>query len=61
MGDVLILLGLAQITLNIWLALLAPLFALAVFKLAIVPEERHLEERFGDAYLDYKERTRRWF
>jgi len=61
MGDVLILLGLAQITLNVWLALLAPLFALAVFRLAIVPEERHLEERFGRAYLDYKERTRRWF
>jgi protein-S-isoprenylcysteine O-methyltransferase Ste14 len=61
MGDVLILLGLAQLTLNIWFAILAPLFALAVFQLAIVPEERHLERRFGQAYRDYKERTRRWF
>ncbi len=61
MGDVLILLGLSQLTLNIWLAILAPVFALLVFKLAIEAEERHLEERFGQAYVDYKERTRRWF
>jgi protein-S-isoprenylcysteine O-methyltransferase Ste14 len=60
-ADALILLGLAQVTLNIWLAILAPVFAVAVFKLAIEPEERHLEERFGQAYLDYKERTRAWF
>jgi protein-S-isoprenylcysteine O-methyltransferase Ste14 len=61
MGDVLILLGLAQLTYNVWFAILAPVFALAVLKLAILPEERHLEDRFGQAYLDYKERTRRWF
>jgi protein-S-isoprenylcysteine O-methyltransferase Ste14 len=61
LGEVLILLGLAQVTLNVWLAILAPLFALAVYKLAIEAEERHLEERFGQVYLDYKERTRAWF
>jgi protein-S-isoprenylcysteine O-methyltransferase Ste14 len=60
-GDVLILLGLAQLTHNVWFVILAPLFALAIFKLAILPEERHLEERFGQAYRDYKDRTRRWF
>lgn len=61
MGEVLILLGLAQATYNIWFAILAPVFALAVYKLAILPEEGHLEARFGDTYLDYKGRTRRWF
>jgi protein-S-isoprenylcysteine O-methyltransferase Ste14 len=61
MGEVLILLGLAELTHNIWFAILAPVFMLAVFWLAILPEERHLEERFGQAYLDYKARTRRWF
>jgi protein-S-isoprenylcysteine O-methyltransferase Ste14 len=61
MGQVLIFLGLAQLTYNVWFAILAPAYALAVFWLAIVPEERHLEERFGQAYRDYKERTRRWF
>jgi protein-S-isoprenylcysteine O-methyltransferase Ste14 len=61
MGHVLIFLGLAQLTHNVWFAILAPVYALAVFWLAILPEERHLEERFGDDYRDYKERTRRWF
>ena len=61
MGEMLILLGLAQVTYNIWFAILAPVFALAVFKLAILPEESHLEARFGETYLDYKSRTRRWF
>ena len=61
MGEVLILLGLAQATYNVWFAILAPLFALAVYKLAILPEEAHLEARFGDTYLDYKNQTRRWF
>jgi protein-S-isoprenylcysteine O-methyltransferase Ste14 len=61
MGEVLLFLGLAQATGNIWLAIVAPLFAVAVFGLAILPEERHLEARFGEDYLDYKARTRRWF
>ena len=61
MGEVLIFLGLAQATLNIWLAIMAPIFAIAILRLAILPEERHLEARFGQEYLDYKERTRRWF
>jgi protein-S-isoprenylcysteine O-methyltransferase Ste14 len=61
MGETLILLGLAEATANIWLALMAPVFALAVLWLAILPEERHLQARFGQAYEDYKERTRRWF
>ena len=61
MGEVLALLGLAQATGNIWMALMAPAFAAGVLVLAILPEERHLEARFGEAYLDYKARTRRWF
>jgi protein-S-isoprenylcysteine O-methyltransferase Ste14 len=61
MGDVLVFLGLAQVTGNIWFAIVAPLLAAAILFLAILPEERHLEDRFGQAYLDYKERTRRWF
>jgi len=61
MGEVLLLLGLAQTTGNIWMAIMAPLFALGVYGLAILPEERHLEARFGNAYLDYKAGTRRWF
>lgn len=61
MGEVLIFLGLAELTHNIWFAILAPLLAIGLYVLAIRPEEQHLEIRFGQAYLDYKERTRRWF
>ena len=35
--------------------------ALLLLVLAILPEERHLEARFGERYLAYKGRTRRWF
>ena len=60
LSEVLMMLGLAEVTHNIWFALLAPAFMLAVTWLAILPEERHLEARFGQAYRDYKERSRRW-
>ena len=33
---------------------MAPVFAVAILLLAILPEERHLEARFGEEYLDYK-------
>ena len=60
MADVLILLGLAELTHNIWFAVLAPVFAVAVTWLAILPEERHLEAKFGDDYRVYRDRSRRW-
>lgn len=60
LADVMILLGLAELTKMIWLAILALVFAILVTYLAILPEERHLEARFGDAYRAYKERSRRW-
>ena len=59
LADMLILLGLAEILGNIWLVLLTPVFGVLITWLAILPEERHLEARFGDAYLAYKQRTRR--
>lgn len=61
MADVLLLAGLAQPTLNVWFLLAAPLFAVAVYALAILPEEAHLERRFGEEYRRYKAQSRRWF
>jgi protein-S-isoprenylcysteine O-methyltransferase Ste14 len=61
MGEVLIFLGLAQATGNIWMAIVAPPLAILLFVLAILPEEQHLEARFGEEYLAYKARTRCWF
>ncbi|AHB48607.1 hypothetical protein W911_09725 [Hyphomicrobium nitrativorans NL23] len=59
LAHLLILLGVAELTKNVWFAILVIPYAVLVTWLAIGPEERHLEDRFGDAYRDYKERTRR--
>lgn len=60
LADVMILLGIAEFTKNVWFAIAAAAFAALVTWLAILPEERHLERRFGKAYLDYKAKSRRW-
>lgn len=59
LGDALLMLGAAEVTKNIWFAALVPVFMILVTWLAILPEERHLAARFGQAWEDYKERTRR--
>ncbi len=60
LGDVMVLLGAAELTKNIWFVAGAIAFAVLVTVLAILPEERHLEARFGDDYRAYKSRSRRW-
>lgn len=60
LAQVMILLGLAETTKNFWLIAFAVLHAILVTALAIIPEERHLEAKFGEAYRDYVERSRRW-
>lgn len=60
LADAMMLLGVAELTKNVWLVVAAALFAALVSWLAILPEERHLERRFGQAYLDYKAKSRRW-
>lgn len=60
LGETFLLLGLAEITKNIWFAAAAAGFAVSVTALQILSEERHLEARFGDAYRSYKAATRRW-
>ncbi len=59
-GDIMLLLGAAELTKNIWFVILAAAFGILVTWLAIIPEERHLEGRFGDAFREYKARSRRW-
>ncbi len=60
LGEVMAMFGLAEMTKNIWFVITGAVFAVAVTWLQILPEERHLEARFGDDYLDYKRRARRW-
>jgi protein-S-isoprenylcysteine O-methyltransferase Ste14 len=52
--------GLA-LTLNTWWPLvLLPLVLLLLFRLVVQKEERHLSEKFGEAYEAYCRRVRRW-
>lgn len=60
LADTMLLLGLAEVTQNIWIAILTPVFVIAVTWLAILPEERHLEAKYGEAYRAYKAGSRRW-
>jgi protein-S-isoprenylcysteine O-methyltransferase Ste14 len=52
--------GLAVILSNVWILVLTPLCAWALYRFAIRPEETYLERKFGDGYLNYKRRVRRW-
>ena len=60
--------GLAAVVIGWGLALRDPLIALVgagvfvtvITRLQILPEERILRERFGDAYVRFSESTRRW-
>ena len=60
LADCLILFGLAEMTKNVWFVIAAIVFGFAVTWLAVLPEERYLERRFGRTYLDYKAKSRRW-
>lgn len=60
-----IVLSLAQITVavwlnNLWVLLLLIPSIIAITYYAITREERYLEKLFGQSYLDYKQRVRRW-
>lgn len=58
-GDAMILLGLAELSKNVWFAISVVPFLALVTWLAILPEERHLEARFGERWRAYRDRTRR--
>lgn len=59
LGDMMMLMGVAELTQNIWFVGASVAFGLLVTWLAIIPEERHLEAKFGDAWRDYAARSRR--
>jgi len=56
----LVCLGFAVLLWNAWILALIPLAAGILQRFAILPEEAYLERKFGDAYLAYKRRVRRW-
>ena len=57
---ILVCIGVAVMLMNWWVLLLTPVAAWMLQRLAIAPEEAYLERKFGDGYLAYKRRVRRW-
>lgn len=45
---------------NLWLLGLAFVLAILLHRLAILPEERHLQLKFGKQWRTYKKKVRRW-
>jgi protein-S-isoprenylcysteine O-methyltransferase Ste14 len=52
--------GIALLRRALWAILLLPLVVVAIQRDQIEREERYLERTFGEEYLAYKERVRRW-
>jgi protein-S-isoprenylcysteine O-methyltransferase Ste14 len=59
-GLLLLLFALAYWQQDLLSALVCPLFVLYMNRFQIEPEERHLEQRFGEPYVAYKHKVRRW-
>lgn len=52
--------GIAILCNSIWTLLAAPIGLFLIDRLVVVREERYLERKFGEEYLSYKRRVRRW-
>jgi protein-S-isoprenylcysteine O-methyltransferase Ste14 len=59
-GMILLNIGIGCIVNSWWILLLSAGLAAALQKGVIEPEESYLEQKFGDKYLRYKARVRRW-
>ena len=59
-GFLLILFGAAFLFGTLAPFLVIPVFLVVIEKRFIVSEEKSLEEKFGQAYLEYRETVRRW-
>lgn len=60
LGLLIIYIGIAFLKGNLWTLLLIPLVILIVTYFVILNEERYLTRAFGNEYLDYKKKVRRW-
>ena len=60
LGAAMVYAGIASLANALWAVLLLPVTLLAMRRTAIEREERYLERKFGEEYLRYKARVRRW-
>jgi protein-S-isoprenylcysteine O-methyltransferase Ste14 len=59
-GMALVYIGIALLSQALWVLLALPIVLLIVDRGVIAREERYLGRKFGQEYLDYKGRVRRW-
>jgi len=59
-GMALVYIAIAVLAEALWVLLPLPLVLLIIDRGVIAREERYLERKFGQEYLDYKGRVRRW-
>jgi protein-S-isoprenylcysteine O-methyltransferase Ste14 len=60
LSDAMIYAGIAVLRNSLWAIVLLPLVLLVIQREVIGREEGYLERTFGEEYLDYKARVRRW-
>jgi protein-S-isoprenylcysteine O-methyltransferase Ste14 len=60
LGGAMVYAGIASLTNVLWVFLFLPVVLFMMQRTAIEREERYLERKFGEEYLDYKARVRRW-
>jgi protein-S-isoprenylcysteine O-methyltransferase Ste14 len=60
LGFALCTLGLAILVDSAWMLLAVPIGLILIDRLVITREEKYLERKFGEEYLSYKRRVRRW-
>lgn len=61
LGFTLMYAGISFLANALWAILLLPIALLVMIYGVIMREERYLERKFGEQYLSYKARVRRWF
>jgi protein-S-isoprenylcysteine O-methyltransferase Ste14 len=59
-GFALLTLGLAILVDSAWMLLALPIGLILIDRIVVAREERYLERKFGEEYLNYKRRVRRW-
>jgi len=60
LGMTLVYIGIALLADALWVLVPLPVVLLIIDRAVIAREERYLERKFGQEYLDYKGRARRW-
>ncbi|WP_404366832.1 methyltransferase family protein [Marinobacter sp.] len=59
-GFLLVLTGWGVFLCNVASLMLLPVFVIYMNRFQIIPEERHMHEKFGEAYRQYEKAVRRW-